>query len=200
VPYREESGVKSPVRLNRTVLALLGLILLAAGGLGLARGYDAFGSRAPKDQPVLSDAMRRWVSHHHGAFWGGAAAVAVLIALLALVWLRAQLRAPRPADRDLVRSGADGRTKVRSGDAATAVSEEIESWDGVEDASARLFGDPDRPDLLLRVGIAADADLADLRRRIDTDAVAHLRETLELNAVEANVEFRLRSRQGRLVH
>ena len=185
-------------RVNRTVLLTLGVLLLTGGIFGLTRGFGAFAS-LPADEPVLSDGMRAWVAHHHGLFWSGVAVLALLIAFLALVWLRQQLRATLPANQNLVRSGADGVTEVHSQDAATAVADQIGTWPGVEDATARLIGDPERPALLLRVGVASDADVAEVCRRVDAEALPDLKRCLELTEIDADLELRLRSPGGRLV-
>jgi hypothetical protein len=49
---------------NRAVLTLWGLLLLAAGGLGLALGFGAFG-QAP---PVLPEAVRSFAAEQPW-FW-----------------------------------------------------------------------------------------------------------------------------------
>ena len=186
-------------RINRTVLCVLGLLLIVGGGFGLSRGFDSFGA-LPADEPILSDTTRAWVAHHHGAFWAAVAVAAFVVALLGIVWLRQQLRGALPANQDLARHADEsGSTRVRSGDAASALADEISSWTGVEDASARLLGDPDRPTVLVRVGVAADADFADVCRRVDAEALPELRQCLELEHLDADLELRIRAREGRVV-
>src|SRR5687767_2836982 len=73
-----------PARLNRTVLAVLGLVCLAAGGVVLLIGTGLLGGLlpVPADAPLLPPGLVIPV-------WGpsAVAAVAVVIGLLALRWL-----------------------------------------------------------------------------------------------------------------
>ena len=48
-----------PDRLNRTLLTLLGLLLVAAGAYGVARGYGAFGDTRATE-PVLTKRIGDW--------------------------------------------------------------------------------------------------------------------------------------------
>ncbi|GAC1315457.1 MAG: hypothetical protein NVSMB16_12470 [Acidimicrobiales bacterium] len=182
------------------MLCVIGLLLIVGGGFGLIRGFGSFAG-LPADEPILSDTTRAWVAHHHGAFWAAVAVAALVVSLLGVVWLRQQLRGALPANQDLARHDDEsGTTRVRSGDAATALADEIGSWPGVEDASARLLGDPDRPVVLVRVGVAADADFAEVCRRVDAEALPGLRQCLELDHLDADLELRIRPREGRVVH
>lgn len=187
-------------RVNRIVLFVLGLLLIVGGAFGLSRGFGSFAS-LPADEPILSDTTRAWVAHHHGAFWASVTVAALVVSLLGVVWLRQQLRGARPANQDLARHHDHvGTTRVRSDDAASALADEISTWPGVEDASARLLGDPDRPTVLVRVGVIADTDFAEVCRRFDADALPELRQCLELEHLDADLELRIRPRGGRLVH
>ena len=189
----------SPTRVNRLALSFLGLLFVAGGAFGLARGFGAFAG-LPATDLIVSDQTRSWVAAHHGSFWAAVALIALVVAFLGLVWLRQQLRTTLPANQDVLRVDGAGRTALRAGDAANAVAGQIGQWPGVEDAAARLVGEPERPALLLRVGVAADADVAEICRRVDAEALPDLRRTLELPELDAELELRIRPREGRLVH
>lgn len=186
-------------RVNRTALSLFGLCLLGVGGYGLARGWGAFGVRASAD-PLLLDSWRNFVARNDDWFWPVAAVVSVLVALLGLRWLRAQLAAAVPVGLDLTHRGDGGTTIVNPSGAARALAGEIETYRGVTHTSARLTGDSEAPDIDLRVEVADECDLPALRTRIDDEALVHLQQALELDAVEANVEFRLAAPSGRQLH
>ncbi|HSS09895.1 MAG TPA: hypothetical protein VLL25_08430, partial [Acidimicrobiales bacterium] len=72
-----------PDRLNRLGLLLLGLLLVAAGGYGLARSYGALGHGRQHD-PVLIAGLRSFIAENRGWFWWGAGATCVLITLIGL--------------------------------------------------------------------------------------------------------------------
>ena len=158
---------------NRAVLIVIGLLLTAAGGLGLALSYGAFGLGRAR-QPVLTPATRDFVHRNHGWFWLAVAAAAVVLGLLALRWL-------------LTQTGTD-----RVANALTAaVSGEIESYHGVRQAGARLLHDPRSPDLILSVAVNDRADLAALRRRIEEEAITHARRAVGREVLPVQLQLRL---------
>lgn len=177
-------------RVNRTALTFIGLLFIGLGAYGLARGWGAFGERAASD-PLLSDSWREFVSRNENWVWPAAAVGSLLVGLLGLRWLRAQLAAPTPQGIDLTHRGDGGTTVVQPAGAARALAGEIETYPAVSQATARLTGDGDAPEVDLRVEVSDDCDLSHLRTRIDDEALAHLEQALELEAVTAKVEFRL---------
>jgi hypothetical protein len=177
-------------RVNRMGLSLLGLLLLGAGAYGLARGWGAFGDRAASES-LLLESWRDFVVRNQDWFWPAAAVVSLLAGLLGLRWLRAQLAAARPERIDLTLRGDGGTTVVSTAGAARALAADIETYRDVSRASARLAGDPEAPEIDLWVEVADDCDVPALRVRIDEEALARFQQALEVDAVEANVEFRL---------
>ena len=177
-------------RRNRLGLALLGLALLAAGVYGLARGWGAFGDGAASD-PVLVESWRRSFARHSGTYWPAAMAVALVLALVGMRWLRAQL-APSGFQRiDLAHREEGGLTVVRPSGAAGALACDIETYRGVTAASARVTGDPEAPEIDLRVEALDGCNLPAMRSRIEDEALARFRRALDLETVDASVEFRL---------
>lgn len=175
-----------PARLNRTLLFLVAIILLAAAAFTLLTGFGVL-LLLPADQPLTPTSLSppTWVSYL-------TIVVAVIIGLLALRWLLAQTQ--RRAKTGTWRLEADPATGATSIDAQQAVDplvDEIENYPGVHRASARLAGTAARPTLYLTIGTADDADITDVRRRIDTDAVPHLRQALDLPALPTEILFRL---------
>jgi hypothetical protein len=176
-------------RLNRVVVALLGLLLLAAGVATLVRSFGGLGHRLAHE-PLLTRADSRFAHRNAGWFWPGVAVVALLVALLALRWLLAQLRSDRVARVELERDVRRGRTTLHAPAVTAAVCEEIESYRGVRSARARLLHDPTRPDLVLTIELDERADIGETRRRIETDAVAHTRQALGLADLPTRVVLR----------
>ncbi|MBF6174868.1 alkaline shock response membrane anchor protein AmaP [Nocardia blacklockiae] len=186
------STVNRPARLNRTLLALLGVALAAAGGYlivawtGRLSWADQNGTLVPGTAaPPLGVLI-------------GIAAGAVLLGLVLLRWLAAQTtRLPRWTSWRIGDTDAAGTTVLDSGIAAEPVVADIEGYPQVRSVTARLSGPSGAPELHLVVTAEPDADLAALRRRILEHAVARLREALEVEIVPVTMELRLADR-GRL--
>lgn len=185
-------GISSnrPARLNRALLAFVGLLLLAAGGYAVA----AHGGRVP------------WVESGDRLVPGTGAppawvlvvivAGAIVIGLLCLRWVAAQwFRLPRAVGWELSAAEAAGTTMMSSAVAADAVAADIEGYPEVSSASAVLSGPGRAPELHVIVTAAAGADITALRRRILGEAVGRLREALGVGLIPVSMEFRL-SDQG----
>ena len=181
-------------RRNRAGLLLLGLLLLGVGAYGLARGWGAFGDRAATE-PLLVDEWRRFVARNGLWFWPAAAGASLLAALLGLRWLRAQLAAGTTRRVDLTHRGDAGTTVVRPAGAARALADDIETYRGVTEVSARVTGEPEAPEIDLRVEVVDSCHIPSLRSRIEQEALARFQQALELEAVESNLEFRLSARR-----
>jgi len=184
-----------PDRLNRAVLTLLAVLLVAAGAYGLARGYGAFGDDRASD-PVLTDDVRSFVSRNAGWFWPVAAVVALLVAWLGLRWLVAQLSSTAVSRLDVPTTGP-GHTELLASAAAAAVTSDVEGYPGVRAARARLVADHPVPEVELTVEVAEDADVPAVRRRIEEHALARLRTALEVPDIRAGVHLRLAPRAAR---
>ena len=176
-------------RLNRTLIALLGLLLLAGGVLTLVRSFGGFGPDLA-DDPLLPGAATSFAERYSPWFWIAVAAGAALLALLALRWLLAQLRTDRIGTMHLEPDVRRGDTTLHPSAVTTAVCEEIEGYRGVRSASARLLHDPRTPDLVLNVDLDERADIGATRRRIETEAVEHTRAALELPELPTRLVLR----------
>lgn len=170
---------------NRTLLALLGLVLLAAGGLGLAYSFGAFGTG---QRPVLPQPVRDY-ARDQGWFWWAVAGACLLLALLGLWWLLAQLRTDRVSRLDLTTDDRDGLTTVHAGAVTDAVETEVAGLRGVAGASASLIERRGRR-LTLSVDLAEYADIAEVRQAIEDRVVAHARQALDDPDLLVDVELR----------
>ncbi|WP_040791660.1 hypothetical protein [Nocardia paucivorans] len=175
-----------PARLNRTLLAVFGVVLLVVGGLVVAAHFDRLpwvdagstlvpGTAAPPN----------WV------LWTVVAGVVVL-GLLCLRWLLAQMfRMPKPRWWRMETEGSAGRTTLSSATAAAPVAADIAALSAVRAAAAWLSGPLTAPELDLRVTVAADADIGALRHRILDEAVPRLRRALEVDEIAVRLELRI---------
>ena len=188
---------RNPDRLNRTVLTVLALLLLAAGAYGLARGYGAFGDDQAHD-PVLGGDVRDFVSDNANWFWPAAAVVSLLVAWVGLRWLVAQISSPAVSHLP-VRSDGPGHTELQATGAASALAGDIEAYPGVGAARARIVSDHPSPEVEITVDVHDDADVPALRRRIEEHALERFRTALELQELRSQVHIRLAERAGRTV-
>ncbi len=165
-------------RLDRFLLLLLGLLLSAAGVLALLVGFGVFGTRL-RNRPVFGNFLSDFVGRNGQWLWPVIALVGLLLGYLALRWLIGQLRPTGVRDLQLEPRSTTGHTDLVGAAVTDAVTDEIGGYRGVAGASARLVGDELAPELRLRVQLDSRADVAALRRRIETDAVAHARQALD---------------------
>jgi hypothetical protein len=183
--------VTRPTRLNRVLLAVLGLVLLAAGGFALATHFGWLRLLGPASPVVAGTAAPpSWVFY-------AVAAVAVALGLLNLRWLAAQLaRRPRTATWEWPDPGRPGTTRLDAAVATEPLTGEVEAYRGVHSAAATLAGAPREPALHLVVTVEEGVALAGLCDRIGEEAVPRLRGALGLAALPVTVEFRFTSRTG----
>ncbi|CAN5374951.1 hypothetical protein BH20ACT5_BH20ACT5_02160 [soil metagenome] len=160
--------------LNRALVILVGLLLLAAGVLVLLLGFGVFGADRAS-LPVIDEAT----SEVGGAtwFWPVAGAVAVLLAVLCLLWLVGQLRVRRLSTVDVDHT-AVGDTRLSAGTLTAAIRQEAEQVIGVSRARARMIKNEPRPDLHLTVWLSEPYDLGEVRRGLEDAVVAHARDAL----------------------
>ena len=182
---------RDPDAVNRFVLTLLGLALVALAVWGVGRGAGWFDADHP-DQPLLLGDVRRFVTRNASWFWPTAAVVAVVVALLGGLWLRAQFRLPRRANSDVVLHRTTGSTRIDGGGMASALEDDVvSSVERVRKASARVVGDAEDADIDLRVDVSEDADLADVRRQIEEEVLPRFSRAAGLTKTTVYLDLRL---------
>lgn len=175
-------------RLNRLLLALLGLLLLAAGAAVLLAGSGLLGdgvSRRRLVHPELSD----FVARHGQWLWPLLAVLAVLLSLLALRWLLLQLRTDRVDAVDLTQVRRNGETHVDAAAVTSTLVDAVEQCPGVDAATARLVRVRGSDQLLLHVRLADRADLAGTREHLANGPVRELAQVLGEQRPEVVVEL-----------
>jgi hypothetical protein len=178
---------------NRTGLVLVGLLLAAAGVLGLVLSYGGFGAEQT-GRPVLPVAWRERLAADPW-WWWVLAGVALLVALLGLSWLLAQLRTDRVGRLELPPGGRDGRTVLHAGALCDAVAADARTVAGVGGASARLSGER-RHRLQLIVDLTDRADVAEVWRDLSEQTVPRARRVAGDPGLPIDVELRPGRRTG----
>ncbi|MGW7537307.1 alkaline shock response membrane anchor protein AmaP [Amycolatopsis sp. NPDC054798] len=183
------TGVNRPAALNRSLLAVFGLVLLAAGGFGLATHFRVLRLLDPEAPLVPGTAEPPvWVLYV-------IAVAAVVVGLLALRWLLAQLaHRPRTGVWRFESDPAQGRTELHADTAVAPFTDELREYPGVHQARASLAGSRENPSLALILTCEQDVDLGEIRRRVTEESLPRLKEALELDEIPVAIEFRFTSR------
>ncbi|HSP02656.1 MAG TPA: hypothetical protein VLR27_04100 [Acidimicrobiales bacterium] len=175
--------------LNRFLLLVLGLLLAAAGALGLAAGEGTFDDL---DSPatVYGD-VRAEVVADPDLWYAVALGVSGLVLVLALVWLFRQL-ASRPSGPHLsttvVAAGRRGRTTLEPVAVAKAMAHDLETVDGVRSAAVRIRSLGQEPTMRVRLTVDRDADPDRLLEDVEP-ALQRGAQSLDAQDVEARIRL-----------
>lgn len=174
--------------LNRTWLAIIGLIglLLGLAGLLFATGLanqlaQALGLNtqlAQPAEPAVPVDLQTVLEPQPVAII--TAVVGILLGLLALAWVIAQIpRRNQARPLRLHEDGADGLIICEPNVLTRAVENQIEDFPGVIDADAVLRGTASAPELTVNVTVDDRADVQEVIDRVHNDAAADLETALE---------------------
>ncbi|MGV9904857.1 alkaline shock response membrane anchor protein AmaP [Streptomyces sp. NPDC003388] len=179
-------------RVNRVLLFLLGLLLLAGGGSVLAVGLGVRTPRrwlhaGPHDDLLSAAERTRW--RDAGWWWPAVIGGLAVLVLLALWWLAANLRRRRLAEV-LVDTG-DGEGALLRGPAlASAVTEDAGRQPGVAHAEAVLTGRRTRPAVRAGLRLEPAADPAGALSEFTAGPLTRARESAGLASLRAEVRLR----------
>ncbi|MGW7369746.1 alkaline shock response membrane anchor protein AmaP [Streptomyces sp. NPDC054841] len=186
---------------NRVLLGLAGLVLVAAGGAALAAGL---GLEVPSwwpwngpDDVLLSAGDRgRW--RDEVWWWPAVVAALLIVVVLALWWLFAQFRRSRLAEV-LVESG-DGEGALLRGRALESVlAGEAEHLEGVARAQVALHGRRTAPAARVRLLLEPHASPCETLERLSSEALTHARESAGLATLPAEVRLRAEKHRAQRV-
>ncbi|MGF9664252.1 hypothetical protein AAIH25_20540 [Arthrobacter crystallopoietes] len=185
--------------LNRTWLAILGILVLAGGVLVLLIASGTLQTISSAIVPAGSPVMT--VDLH--AVFGPAYATAIVLAAglitgaLGLWWILAQIPRKNPAGKyRLHRDPASGTTLCDPSVLASAVEHQVNTLPGVVGSSALLRGTATEPELTMKVTINNRADVQDLLHRINTDVIADLSTALETPMRRTGIQIEVSSRNA----
>ncbi|MFI6703201.1 alkaline shock response membrane anchor protein AmaP [Streptomyces sp. NPDC050509] len=176
---------------NRVLLALIGLVLLCAGGTVLAAGT---GLPVPSWWPyagprgVLLSRANRLRYRDDGWWWPVIIAALAILVVLALWWLLSQLRRARLPE--VLVNGGDGEGAVLRGRALEDVLvDDAESLHGVARAAVRLTGRRTGPSARVRLLLEPHARPGETLRGLSDESLAHARSSAGLASLPAEVRL-----------
>ncbi|MFI5687233.1 alkaline shock response membrane anchor protein AmaP [Streptomyces sp. NPDC051636] len=147
--------------LNRSLLALAGLVLLGGGLLILFAGLDVYRRHdlvppagwplTTPDDVLLGSADRARWSSQGWWWWPAVIAALALVALLALWWLLAQLRRRRPGALPVGGTPPQEGVELRDRALSDAIAAEAGALPDVQQADVRITGRPAHPRTRVRL-------------------------------------------------
>jgi hypothetical protein len=185
------TSLNRPARLNRVLLGVLGLVLLAGGAFAVVTHYGLLPGLEP-DSPLTPPLLDppTWA-------WYATAAVAIVLGLLCLRWILAQLTSsPKTHTWRYEQDPAQGRTELAASAAIAPFVDEVTAYPGVHAVRATLAGRREAPALAMVVSAEQDGDLSAIRHRIDSEGLPRLRQALDLDEVPVTIEFRFSTAAG----
>ncbi|MGW6443198.1 alkaline shock response membrane anchor protein AmaP [Lentzea sp. NPDC055074] len=185
------SNLERPSGLNRVVLAIIGLVLLVAGGVVVAETVATLNVLSPDAPLVPGDALPpAWV-------WPVTAVCAVALGLLATRWLVAQAdRTPKTGTWRFDVGPGEGRTELAARTAIAPLLAEVETYPGVHAVHGTLAGRRDDPALALVISTTRDGEPGTIRHGLVTNGLPRLRQALGIDRLPTTVEFHLTDKPG----
>lgn len=175
---------------NRIGLAIVGLLLLIAGLLVLARSLNlAPGILGSPDAPVAEQRTRDFAAEQTW-FWVVLAVVLILIALVALRWLAVQTRSDTLRRLRLESDLRRGATTMPTGAATGALEEDLSGSPYLRRASATLNGSASRPRLRVAATMAPSAEVWAVRTRL-YEALGRYGQAMETPELPTIVQLRV---------
>jgi hypothetical protein len=185
--------------LNRTWLAILGILALAGGVLILLVASGTLHAMSPATVPAESPVV---TGDLHAVFRPASAQAIVLVAgfimgALGLLWILAQIPRRNPADRyRLHQNPTSGTTLCDASVLAAAVESQINTLPGVVGSSALLRGTATEPDLTMKVTVNNRADIQDVLHGINTRVIPDLSTALETPLRRTGIQLEVSGRNA----
>ncbi|HEY4006097.1 MAG TPA: alkaline shock response membrane anchor protein AmaP [Pseudonocardia sp.] len=192
---RSRRAAARSTRAERSLVALLGLLLLVGGALGLLVGRGVLGE--PRSyRPLLDPLAVQLLRTYQLPALMVAVLVALLLVVLGLLWLVRSLRPERRPDLVLEATG-NTSLRVTAGATAEAVARDAERLPGVERAAVRLVGRPSAPALRLTLWLTDGADVRTIWRDLEESVLARVRSSLGVESMPTAIRLELDRTAGR---
>ncbi|MER6222917.1 alkaline shock response membrane anchor protein AmaP [Streptomyces sp900105755] len=176
---------------NRVLLALAGLLLLALGGAVLAVGL---GAPSPSwwihhgRHDVLLTTAERTHWRAEGWWWPTVLAALAVLFLLSLWWLTAQLRRRRLTEV-LVDTGDGENALLRGRALETVLATDAAHQEGVSHAQAVLRGTRTAPEVRVWLQLEPDVAPEQALDALTAQALTHARDSAALRKLPAEVRL-----------
>ncbi|MFJ6698441.1 alkaline shock response membrane anchor protein AmaP [Streptomyces sp. NPDC091272] len=192
--------MRNPV--NRVLLGLLGLVLVALGGAALLAGLGvsvpSWWPFAGRDDVLLSTADRtRW--RDEGWWWPVVIAVLSLCVLLSLWWLLAQLHRKRLGTIRVPGEGGSEQVLLRGRALERVLRQEAEATEGVSRADVTLKGRESEPRARISLLLGPSGSPARAVAQLAGSGVATARESVRARRLPTVVRVRGARRGARRV-
>jgi hypothetical protein len=177
---------------NRVLLGLTGLVLIALGGSVLAVGL---GAAAPSwwihdgRHDVLLDEAERTRWRGDAWWWPTVIAVLAVLVVLALWWLTAVLRRRRLAEL-LVDTGDGAGALLRGRALQSVLTAEASALDGVSRAHVHLKGRADAPRARIHLVLEPQADPSTALHELTTRTLTNAKNSAGLEELPSVVHMR----------
>jgi hypothetical protein len=186
---RSRSAVARSAGGDRSLLVIIGLVLLAVGVLVALVSYGVLGS-ARAGRPLLDPIVVEVLRVQPLIARIVAIVVGLLLVVLGLTWTARSLRPERKPDLVLDR-GPQTAITVNASAAADALAGQAAALPGVGRARARMVGTEDAPALRVSLWLTDDADVRDVLDRLDHQVLSSARSSLGLGALPVAVRLEL---------
>ncbi|KUO07120.1 alkaline shock response membrane anchor protein AmaP [Streptomyces sp. DSM 15324] len=176
---------------NRVLLGLVGLVLLAVGGAVLAVGLGVpppswWIHDGPHDVLLSTAERTKWSDESW--WWPTVIAVLAVLVLLALWWLTSVLRRHRLAEV-LVDTGDGAGALLRGRALQSVLAADAAAQEGVSDAQVQLTGRRDAPETRVRLRLEPHVDPGTALRDLADRSLAHARDSAALHRLPADVRL-----------
>lgn len=185
---------RATIALDRLVVLVLGLLLVAAGAATLLWWYgpvDALPAPLRPSGPIQLDRVQSMLTETW--FPWVAALVGLALVLLGSWWLLAHVPQRGVGDLRLPGSGSTGQLRAQAKQVAAAAADQLEATPGIRSASGSI--QHERGQLVAKLGalVEPDADLAAVSRACDRVS-AELATVLERDDLHCQVNLRVAGR------
>lgn len=177
---------------NRILWTIIGVVLLAAGGLTVAASAGWLPG-TDTESPLLWNALVEQWRDWEPWVWVAVAVLGAIVALLGLLLIRGQLRrGDGHVISDVAIDAPDGRgrTVVGRSTLTQATEQDLEHIRGVEGAAVRLFRENGGTDVRARVDMRPDASLSTVAADV-TKALSRFTTTSGLGVESVDVTVRV---------
>lgn len=182
---------------ERSLLAVLAVVLLAAGTSALVVGFGLLG-RFRAARPVLDPMLEDWISAHRVPFFAAGLGLGAVLIVVGIWWVLRSLRSEGRPDVPLS-DESGGSATIASGALADAVRGDAERVAGVSRARVRMAGTEQRPHLRLALSLQEGADVRGVWAELDEEVLDRARRALGAERLPAAIHFRLDRAAGRRV-